>query len=95
MSLRLSDRELKHLQALAKEEDKEKSSMARELLSDGFKFKMLVAYKEGHVTLSKLGRSLGMTLSQTLDFLSSFGIQAPIDYDDYLRGGETARRAVG
>ena len=45
MSVRLSEQELKRLKTLAKEEDKEKSSVARELLMDGLKYKMLLAYK--------------------------------------------------
>ncbi len=46
MSIRLSEQELKRLKTLAKEEEKEKSSVARELLMDGLKFKMLLAYRE-------------------------------------------------
>ena len=38
MSIRLSEKELKRLRTLAKEEDKEKSSLARELLKDGLKY---------------------------------------------------------
>lgn len=94
MSVRLSEQELKRLKTLAKEEDKEKSSIARELLIDGLKFKMLLAYKEGKVSLAKLSRTLGMNLSEAIDLLSSFGLQSPISYDDYLQGLETARKAI-
>lgn len=94
MSVRLSEQELKRLTSLAKEEDKEKSSVARELLMDGLKYKMLLAYKEGKVSLAKLSKALGMSLSEAIDLLSSFGLQSPISYDDYLRGVETARKAI-
>ena len=94
MSVRLSEQELKRLKTLAKEEDKEKSSVARELLMDGLKYKMLLAYKEGKVSLAKLSKSLGMSLSETIDLLSSFGLQSPISYDDYLKGVDTARKAI-
>ena len=94
MSVRLSEQELKRLKTLAKEEDKEKSSVARELLMDGLKYKMLLAYKEGKVSLAKLSKSLGMSLSEAVDLLSSFGLQSPISYDDYLKGVETARKAI-
>ena len=43
MSIRLNEKELKRLKTLA-EEDKEKSSLARELLANGLKYKMLLAY---------------------------------------------------
>ena len=94
MSVRLSEQELKQLKSLAEVEDKEKSSVARELLMDGLKYKMLLAYKDGKVSLSKLSKGLKMTLSEAVDFLASFGLQAPINYDDYLQGIDTARKAI-
>ena len=94
MSLRLSEQEFKRLSAVAAEETKEKSSVARELLMDGLKYKMLLAYKEGKVSLATLSRTLGMSVSEAVDFLAAFGLQAPISYDDYLKGLETAQKAV-
>jgi predicted HTH domain antitoxin len=92
MSVRLSDKEVKLIQALADEEDKEKSSEARELMMDGIKFKMLLGYKQGKVSLGTLAKKLGMNLVDALDLLASLGIPAPISYDDYLQGLETARK---
>ncbi len=94
MSIRLSEKELKRLKALAKEEDKEKSSLARELLANGLKYKMLLAYKEGKVSIAKLSKNLDLSLSEAIDLLSLFGIQSPISYDDYLQGVETARKVI-
>ncbi len=94
MSLRLSELELGRLKSIAREESKEKSSVARELLADGIKFKTLLAYKEGKVSLSKLGKTLGMNVSQAIDFLSTFGIQSPVSYSDYLQARATAKKAI-
>lgn len=94
MSLRLSEQEFKRLRAVAAEETKEKSSVARELLMDGLKYKMLLAYREGKASLSRLTKTLGMSVSEAVDFLAAFGLQAPISYDDYLKGLETAKKAV-
>jgi len=94
MSIRLSEQEMKRLQALADEEDKEKSSVARELLMDGLKYKMLLGYKEGRVSLAKLSKTLGMSLSEVIDLLSSFGLQSPISYDEYLQAMATSRKAI-
>ncbi len=44
MSVRLTEQELKRLKTLAAEEKREQSSVARELLMDGLKYKMLVGY---------------------------------------------------
>lgn len=92
MSVRLSDKEIKLVQALAQEEDKEKSSEARELMLDGIKYKMLLGYKQGKVSLGTLAKKLGMPLSDALDLLASLGIPAPVTYDDYLQGLQTARK---
>ena len=94
MSVRLSEQEFRRLSAVAAEETKEKSSVARELLMDGLKYKMLLAYKEGKASLSTLSRTLGMCVSEAVDFLAAFGLQTPINYDDYLKGLETAGKAV-
>lgn len=94
MSVRLSEHEFKRIGSVAKAEDKERSSVARELMSDGLKYKMLLAYREGRISLSKLSHWLEMSLSEAIDLLAMFGIQSPISYDDYLQGIETARKAI-
>jgi hypothetical protein len=94
MSVRLKEEEVKILKTLAKEEHKEKSSVARELMLDGLKYKMMIAYKEGRVSISRLSRTLELNLSETIDFLASLGLSAPISYDDYLAGIEIARKAI-
>lgn len=92
MSVRLSDKEARLIRALAEEEDKEKSSEARELMLDGLKFKMLLGYKQGKVSLGTLTKKLGISLVDAVDLLASLGVPAPISYDDYLQGLETARK---
>lgn len=67
---------------LAKEEAKERSPEARELMLDGIKFKMLLGYKQGKVSLGSLAKKLGVTLSDALDLLASPGIPAPTRYDE-------------
>lgn len=94
MSVRLSVEEERKLKSLAAAEDKEKSKVARELMLEGLKFKLLLGYKEGRVSLIKLSRELDWTLSETVDFLASFGLESPVSYDDYLAGSETARKAI-
>ena len=68
--------------------------VARELLMDGLKYKMLLGYKEGRVSLAKLSKMPGMSLSEVIDLLSSFGLQSPISYDEYLQGMATACKAI-
>lgn len=92
MSVRLSEKEAKLIQSIATDEDKEKSSEARELIMDGIKYKMLLSYKQGKASLGTLAKKLGITLSEALDLLASLGIPAPISYDDYLQGHGSMRK---
>jgi len=34
---------------------------------------------------------LDLSMSETIDLLSEFGIKAPIDYEDYLKGYEALK----
>lgn len=34
---------------------------------------------------------LDLSISETIDLLSEFGIKAPIDYEDYLKGYEALK----
>ncbi len=90
MSLRLSDRELRMIRNLSKTESKERSKVVRELLEEGWMFHMFRRYKEGKLSLGRLSKTLGKSLSETIELLSEFGQPAPIDYEDYLRGHKTA-----
>ena len=51
---------------------------------------MFRRYREGKLSLGHLSRTLGKSLSETIDLLSEFGQPAPIDYEDYFRGHKTA-----
>lgn len=92
MSVRLSEKEIKLIQTIATEEEKEKSSEARELIMDGIKYKMLLSYKQGKASIGTLSKKLGLTLSEVFDLLTSLGIPAPITYEDYLQGQESMRK---
>lgn len=66
--------------------------MSRELMLDDLKFQMLLAYREGNASIWTLSQTLGMCLSETIDFLALFGIPVPISCDDHMQALETARR---
>jgi diphthamide synthase (EF-2-diphthine--ammonia ligase) len=88
ISLRLKDRELKRLAELSRLMQKDKSMIARELMEYGWEFMMIRTYKEGKLSLSTLASRLDMSVSETIDLLSEFNIQSPIEYADYLKGFE-------
>ena len=53
---------------------------------------LIKQYKEGRLSLERLSKELNLSISETIDFLSEWGIQAPIDYDDYLEGYEVLEK---
>jgi predicted HTH domain antitoxin len=88
ISLRLQDRDLERLDELSKALHKDKSTMARELLEYGWDFLMLQYYKEGKLSLAGLAKKLDVSISEAIDLLKERGIEAPIGFDDYLKGFE-------
>ena len=93
ISLRLGKEEQKHIENLSKEEKKDKSAVARELLNYGWTFYWLKCYRMGKVSLGKLSKKLSLSLSETLDFLAELGIESPLEYSDYLEGFNNLRLA--
>ena len=86
VSLRLKDRDLERLDELSKLERKDRSTTARELLEYGWEFLMLRYYKEGKLSLEGLAKKLNMSISEAIDLLAELGIEAPIEFDDCLKG---------
>lgn len=89
ISLRLKDREMNRINETAGILRKDKSAVARELIDYGWEFLMLKLYREGKLSLGTLAEKLELSVSETIDMLASFGIESPLDYDDYLKGFET------
>ena len=44
--------------------------------------------------MEKVAKKLGLSVSETIDLLSEFGIKAPIDYENYLKGYEVMKEAL-
>ena len=86
VSLRLKDRDLERLDELSKLERKDRSTAARELLEYGWEFLMLRHYKEGKLSLEGFSKKLNISISEAIDLLAELGIEAPIEFDDYLKG---------
>lgn len=86
ISVRLKDRDLEKLEELSRLEHKDKSTVARELLEYGLEFLMLRYYREGKLSLEGLAKKLDISISEAIDLLSEIGIEAPIEFDDYLAG---------
>ncbi len=93
MSLRLSPEEQKHLMRWAKEEKKDKSQAARELMEYGWKFAFLERYRQGKISLEILAKELKLSVLEAMDFLGEHGAATALDYDTYLQGLENLRKS--
>jgi len=91
ISLRLKEKDMGRLNELSKIEHKSKSTIARDLIEYGWEFLMLKKYKEGKLSLGSLSKKLDTSISETIDLLSELGIEAPIEYEDYLKGFEVLK----
>ena len=92
MSLRLGEEERKQIEELSESEKKDKSTVARELLRQGWIYHWLKLYRQGKASMGTVSKELDLSLSETLDLLAELGIDAPLDYDEYLEGYETLKK---
>ena len=88
ISLRLENSELKRIDDLSSQERKGRSTVARELIQQGWQFRMLKQYRDGRLSLGGLAKSLDLSVGETFDFLAEAGIESPVKYEDYLKGFE-------
>lgn len=86
ISLRLKERELRRIDELSKMGRKDRSTVARELLDCGWELMMVKKYREGKLSLTSLGSKLECSVSEAIDLLAQLGVEAPIEFDDYLQG---------
>jgi hypothetical protein len=52
------------------------------------KEELIVYYKEGKLSLEGLAKKLNISISEAIDLLAELGIEAPIEFEDYLKGFE-------
>ncbi len=86
ISLRLENSELRRIDDLSSQEHKGRSTVARELIQQGLQFRMLKQYREGKLSLGSLAKNLDISVGETIDMLAEFGIESPVEYEDYLKG---------
>jgi len=91
VSLRLEDKEIRHIEEVAKREGKKKTDAMRELIECGYTYLLISLYREGKYSLGKVAKELDLSISETIDLLADFGITAPLEYEDYLKGYETLK----
>lgn len=49
---------------------------------------LIVYYKGGKLSLEGVAKKLNISISEAIDLLAELGIEAPIEFEDYLKGFE-------
>lgn len=86
VSIRLKEKEIRFIEEMSKKQNIDKSTAARSLIEYGKIYLTMKLYKEGKISLGKTAKELDLSISETVDLLSEFGIESPISFDDYLKG---------
>lgn len=93
VSIRLRDKDLKFLEKMAREERRNRSEVARELIDKGRIFDTLKKYKEGTLSIEKAAKELDKSVGGFMNLLTELGIRSPVSYEDYKEGIEALKRA--
>lgn len=91
ISIRLEDDKIKYIKELSLKEKKDKSSVLRELIEDGWEFYWIKLYKDNKISLGVLAKKLNRSMSEMIDSLAELGIESPVSYDDFLKGNENLK----
>lgn len=92
MSIRLSEKEKEQIKRIAKEEGKDQSSVVRELIKYGEKYRTINNYREGKISLGQVAEELEISIREAMDLLTEHGIKTDIDHDELLQGHENLKQ---
>ena len=92
LSIRMNDEDYQFLSTLAKEEREGISKKVRELVDLGRMMLAIEKYKKSEASIEKSARIAGVSISKMVDILREHGIEANLEYEDYLSGLKSLRK---
>lgn len=92
LSIRMNDEDYQFLSTLAKEEREDVSKKVRELVDLGRMMLAIEKYKKSEASIEKSARIAGVSISKMVDILREHGIEANLEYEDYLSGLKSLRK---
>lgn len=92
LSVRISDEDYGFLSSIAEEEKEDISKTVRELVDLGRIMLSIEKYKRSEASLEKAAKIAGVSISKMIDILRDYGIEANMEYEDYLKSLKTARK---
>jgi len=92
LSIRMNEDDYKFLSCLAKEEREDISKKARELLDLGRVMLAIEKYKKSEASIEKAAKIAGVSVSSMMEVLKKYGVEANLEYEDYLKGLKNLRK---
>ena len=92
LSIRVNDKDYQFLSTLAKEEREDISKKVRELIDLGRVMLAVEKYKKSEASIEKSARIAGVSISKMIDIFKEHGIEANLEYEDYLNGLKSLRK---
>ena len=92
LSIRMDNDDYRFLSTLAKEEKEDISKAVRELVDLGRVMLAIGKYKKSEASIEKAAKIAGVPISKMIDIFREYGVEANLDYEDYLTGLKTIRR---
>lgn len=92
ISIRIPDDDDTFLFSRAKEESEDVSKKVRQLVDLGRVMLAMNKYKKSEASLEKAARISEVSISEMMDILREYGVEANIEYEDYLKGLTSLRR---
>lgn len=93
LSIRMDEDDFKFLSSLAKEEKEDVSKKVRELVDLGRVMLAIDRYKKSEASIERAARIAGVSISKMMDIFKEYGVEANLEYEDYLKGLKNLRRA--
>ncbi len=91
LCIRINDTDYKFLATLAEEEREDVSKTVRELVDLGRVMLAIDKYRRSEASIEKAAHIAGVPISKMFDIFRDYGIEANLEYDDYLSSLKTVR----
>jgi predicted HTH domain antitoxin len=88
----MNDKDYRFLSAIAEEEQEDVSKKVRELVDLGRVMLAIEKYKRSEASIEKAARIAGVSISKMIDIFKEHGVEANLEYEDYLKGLKSLRK---
>lgn len=92
LSIRVDEEDYRFLSSLAEEEREDVSKKVRELVDLGRVMLAIEKYKKSEASIEKAARIAGVSISKMIDLFKEHGVEANLEYEDYLKGMKSLRK---